>query len=167
MTVVVSVLTVVPGRATRLQGGVQLILLAAFLLLVISPSLVVAANAVACGGSHREWTRRGGVCRRVPGGRVAADLDPVDDVEVGVAQQRFHSGGCRTAGITSSRRSCCGRATVLTKVPAAPLCRPAPKTVTSWPRSASLSTSAAHIASTPPYPSGGSSYQGGTTVAIR
>ena len=31
LTVVVSVLTVVPGRATRLQGGVHLVLLAAFL----------------------------------------------------------------------------------------------------------------------------------------
>jgi Ca2+:H+ antiporter len=37
LTVVVSVLTVVPGRATRLQGGVHLILLAAFLFLAISP----------------------------------------------------------------------------------------------------------------------------------
>lgn len=37
MTVVVSVLTVVPGRATRLQGGVHLILAAAFLFLAIAP----------------------------------------------------------------------------------------------------------------------------------
>src|SRR5699024_11063748 len=37
LTVVVSVLTVVPGRATRLQGGVHLILLAAFLFLAIRP----------------------------------------------------------------------------------------------------------------------------------
>jgi Ca2+:H+ antiporter len=37
LTVVVSVLTVVPGRATRLQGGVHLILLAAFIFLAISP----------------------------------------------------------------------------------------------------------------------------------
>jgi Ca2+:H+ antiporter len=37
LTVVVSVLTVVPGRATRLQGGVHLILLAAFLFLAINP----------------------------------------------------------------------------------------------------------------------------------
>ena len=37
MTVVVSVLTIVPGRATRLQGGVHLVLLAAFLFLAVSP----------------------------------------------------------------------------------------------------------------------------------
>ncbi len=37
MTVVVSVLTVVPGRATRLQGGVHLVLLAGFLVLAINP----------------------------------------------------------------------------------------------------------------------------------
>jgi Ca2+:H+ antiporter len=36
-TVVVSVLTVVPGRATRLQGVVHLVLLAAFLFLAINP----------------------------------------------------------------------------------------------------------------------------------
>ncbi len=37
LTVVASVLTVVPGRATRLQGGVHVILLAAFLFLAINP----------------------------------------------------------------------------------------------------------------------------------
>lgn len=37
LTVVVSVLTVVPGRATRLQGSVHLVLLAAFLFLAINP----------------------------------------------------------------------------------------------------------------------------------
>ena len=37
LTVVVSVLTVVPGRATRLQGGVHLVLLAAYLFLAINP----------------------------------------------------------------------------------------------------------------------------------
>ena len=37
LTVVVSVLTVVPGRATRLQGGVHLVLLAAFIFLAINP----------------------------------------------------------------------------------------------------------------------------------
>jgi Ca2+:H+ antiporter len=37
LTVVVGVLTVVPGRATRLQGGVHLVLLAAFLFLAVSP----------------------------------------------------------------------------------------------------------------------------------
>ena len=37
LTVVVGVLTVVPGRATRLQGGIHLVLLAAFLFLAISP----------------------------------------------------------------------------------------------------------------------------------
>ena len=37
LTVVVSVLTVVPGRATRLQGGVHLVLLAGFLFLAIAP----------------------------------------------------------------------------------------------------------------------------------
>jgi Ca2+:H+ antiporter len=37
LTVVVSVLTIVPGRATRLQGGVHLVLLAAFLFLAVSP----------------------------------------------------------------------------------------------------------------------------------
>ncbi|MDT5225396.1 MAG: Ca2+:H+ antiporter [Mycobacterium sp.] len=38
LTVVVSVLTVVPGRATRLQGEVHLVLLAASFFLAISPS---------------------------------------------------------------------------------------------------------------------------------
>lgn len=37
LTVVVGVLTVVPGRATRLQGWVHLVLLAAFLFLAASP----------------------------------------------------------------------------------------------------------------------------------
>jgi Ca2+:H+ antiporter len=37
LTVVVSVLTVVPGRATRLQGEVHLVLLAASFFLAISP----------------------------------------------------------------------------------------------------------------------------------
>jgi Ca2+:H+ antiporter len=37
LTSVVSVLTVVPGRATRLQGSVHLVLLAAFLFLAINP----------------------------------------------------------------------------------------------------------------------------------
>jgi Ca2+:H+ antiporter len=37
LTVAVSVLTVVPGRATRLQGAVHLVLLAAFLFLAVSP----------------------------------------------------------------------------------------------------------------------------------
>lgn len=37
LTVVVALLTVVPGRATRLQGGVHLVLLAAFLFLAINP----------------------------------------------------------------------------------------------------------------------------------
>lgn len=37
MTVVVGVLTVVPGRATRLQGGVHLVLLAAYIFLSIKP----------------------------------------------------------------------------------------------------------------------------------
>jgi len=37
LTVVVSVLTVVPGRATRLQGSVHLVLLAAFLFLSVNP----------------------------------------------------------------------------------------------------------------------------------
>ena len=37
LTVVVGVLTVVPGRATRLQGGIHLVLLAAFVFLAISP----------------------------------------------------------------------------------------------------------------------------------
>jgi Ca2+:H+ antiporter len=37
LTVVVTVLTIVPGRATRLQGGVHLVLLAAFLFLAVSP----------------------------------------------------------------------------------------------------------------------------------
>lgn len=37
LTVVVSVLTIVPGRATRLQGGVHLVLLAAYLFLAINP----------------------------------------------------------------------------------------------------------------------------------
>ena len=37
LTVVVSVLTIVPGRATRLQGGVHLALLAAYLFLAINP----------------------------------------------------------------------------------------------------------------------------------
>jgi Ca2+:H+ antiporter len=37
LTAVVSVLTIVPGRATRLQGGIHLVLLAAFLFLSINP----------------------------------------------------------------------------------------------------------------------------------
>ncbi|MCW2756953.1 MAG: Conserved putative rane protein [Nocardioidaceae bacterium] len=37
LTMVVAVLTVVPGRATRLQGGVHLVLLAAFLFLSVQP----------------------------------------------------------------------------------------------------------------------------------
>jgi Ca2+:H+ antiporter len=37
LTVVVGVLTVVPGRATRLQGAVHLTLLAAFLFLAVNP----------------------------------------------------------------------------------------------------------------------------------
>ncbi|MCD0444449.1 hypothetical protein LO763_12550 [Glycomyces sp. A-F 0318] len=37
LTIVVSVLTVVPGRATRMQGGVHLVLLAAYLFLAINP----------------------------------------------------------------------------------------------------------------------------------
>lgn len=37
LTVVVGVLTVVPGRATRLQGGVHLALLAAYLFLAVNP----------------------------------------------------------------------------------------------------------------------------------
>jgi Ca2+:H+ antiporter len=37
LTVVVGVLTVVPGRATRLQGGLHLVLLSAFLFLAINP----------------------------------------------------------------------------------------------------------------------------------
>ena len=37
LTVVVAVLTVVPGRATPLQGAVHLVLFAAFLFLAVSP----------------------------------------------------------------------------------------------------------------------------------
>ena len=37
LTVAISVLTVVPGRATRLQGEVHLVLLAAFVFLAIIP----------------------------------------------------------------------------------------------------------------------------------
>ncbi|MGW3470865.1 calcium:proton antiporter [Saccharopolyspora sp. NPDC000995] len=37
LTVIVSVLTVVPGRATRLQGGVHLAVLAAFIFLAVNP----------------------------------------------------------------------------------------------------------------------------------
>jgi Ca2+:H+ antiporter len=37
LTVVTGVLTVVPGRATRLQGGVHLVLLAAFIFLAVRP----------------------------------------------------------------------------------------------------------------------------------
>jgi len=37
LTMVVSVLTIVPGRATRLQGGVHLVLFAAFLFLAVNP----------------------------------------------------------------------------------------------------------------------------------
>jgi Ca2+:H+ antiporter len=37
LTIVVSVLTVVPGRATRLQGGVHLVLLASFVFLAMQP----------------------------------------------------------------------------------------------------------------------------------
>lgn len=37
ITAVVGVLTVVPGRATRLQGGIHLVLLAAFIFLAANP----------------------------------------------------------------------------------------------------------------------------------
>ncbi|MGZ5416550.1 MAG: hypothetical protein ACXWDI_05195 [Nocardioides sp.] len=37
LTVIVSVLTIVPGRATRLEGAVHLALLGAFVFLSISP----------------------------------------------------------------------------------------------------------------------------------
>jgi Ca2+:H+ antiporter len=37
LTVVVGILTVVPGRATPLQGGVHLSLLAAFVFLAVRP----------------------------------------------------------------------------------------------------------------------------------
>jgi Ca2+:H+ antiporter len=37
LTVVVSILTIAPGRATRLQGGVHLVVFAAFLFLSIAP----------------------------------------------------------------------------------------------------------------------------------
>jgi Ca2+:H+ antiporter len=37
LTVVVSVLTVVPGRATRLQGGIHLLLFGAFIFLAVNP----------------------------------------------------------------------------------------------------------------------------------
>jgi Ca2+:H+ antiporter len=37
LTAVISVLTVVPGRATRLQGGVHLVVLASYLVLSIQP----------------------------------------------------------------------------------------------------------------------------------
>ena len=37
LTVVVGVLTVVPGRATRLQGATHVVLFAAFLFLAVSP----------------------------------------------------------------------------------------------------------------------------------
>lgn len=37
LTVVVGVLTVVPGRATRLQGAIHLVLMAAFLFLAVNP----------------------------------------------------------------------------------------------------------------------------------
>jgi Ca2+:H+ antiporter len=37
VTVVVATLTVVPGRATRLQGAVHLVLLAGFLFLSVNP----------------------------------------------------------------------------------------------------------------------------------
>ena len=37
LTVAVSILTVVPGRAKSLQGGVHLVLFAAFLFLTIAP----------------------------------------------------------------------------------------------------------------------------------
>ncbi len=37
LTAVVSVLTVVPGRATRLQGGVHLVVLASYLVLSVLP----------------------------------------------------------------------------------------------------------------------------------
>jgi Ca2+:H+ antiporter len=37
ITVVVGMLTVVPGRATRLQGGVHLVLLAAYVFLSVNP----------------------------------------------------------------------------------------------------------------------------------
>ncbi len=37
LTVVVGILTIVPGRATRLQAGVHLVLLGAYLFLTVNP----------------------------------------------------------------------------------------------------------------------------------
>jgi len=37
LTIVAAVLTVLPGRATRLQGGVHLVIFAAFIVLSVSP----------------------------------------------------------------------------------------------------------------------------------
>ena len=37
LTIVVGVLTVVPGRATRLQGAVHLVLFASFLSVAVTP----------------------------------------------------------------------------------------------------------------------------------
>jgi Ca2+:H+ antiporter len=37
LTVIVGVLTVVPGRATRLQGSLHLVILAAFIFLATNP----------------------------------------------------------------------------------------------------------------------------------
>jgi Ca2+:H+ antiporter len=45
LTVVISMLTVVPGRATRLQGEVHLVLLAAYVFLAINPSRVMRGPA--------------------------------------------------------------------------------------------------------------------------
>ena len=47
ITVVVGVLTVVPGRATRLQASVHLTLFAAFLFLAMSPDALAMCNRVA------------------------------------------------------------------------------------------------------------------------
>jgi Ca2+:H+ antiporter len=37
LTLVVSILSVVPGRATRLQGGIHLVIFAAFIFLSMFP----------------------------------------------------------------------------------------------------------------------------------
>ncbi|MGO9749555.1 MAG: ionic transporter y4hA, partial [Mycobacterium sp.] len=37
LTVVISMLTVVPGRATRLQGELHLVILAAYVFLAVNP----------------------------------------------------------------------------------------------------------------------------------
>ena len=66
ITVVVAVLTVVPGRATRLQASVHLTLFAAFLFLAMSPEVTTFLHRARklCRRVPGYWPRSSGVARR-------------------------------------------------------------------------------------------------------